>query len=323
MIVSDMLYGEADIEPVLSDILKSGPVQRLKGINQAGVTKYVKEGRSSTRFSHVVGVMLFLKNIGASLEEQIAGLLHDVPHTAFSHVIDFVFENENHEYHEKFHEKIIMESEIPSILRKHGYDAEDFLHASDFGLLERDLPNLCADRIDYTLRDASAYFGLLDRMKGYIDSFSVYKGEIIMDDGAMARSFGEDYLRLDYECWSDPLEITVFMIAADAIKAALESGEISHDDLFETDDFVFSLLKSSGNEKVRESMEKLNPNLKIKIDEDDYDFVAKSKLRYIDPKFSDGGRIKRASTAFPDFKKKIREHNRIMRKGFPVKIVSW
>ena len=37
--------------------------------------------------------MLLIKKLGGSVEEQIAGLLHDVSHTAFSHVIDYVFDN--------------------------------------------------------------------------------------------------------------------------------------------------------------------------------------------------------------------------------------
>jgi HD superfamily phosphohydrolase len=37
--------------------------------------------------------MLLVRRLGASLEEQIAALLHDVSHTAFSHVIDSVDHN--------------------------------------------------------------------------------------------------------------------------------------------------------------------------------------------------------------------------------------
>ncbi len=36
--------------------------------------------------------MMLVNRLGGSLEEQIAALLHDVSHTAFSHVIDYVLE---------------------------------------------------------------------------------------------------------------------------------------------------------------------------------------------------------------------------------------
>ena len=101
-----------------------------------------------------MGVMLLLHKLGASVEEQVAGLLHDVPHTAFSHVIDFVFRTEKHNFHELHHERVIMGSEIQGILDKHGFDVKRILDEHKFPLLEKDLPDLCADRVDYTLRDS-------------------------------------------------------------------------------------------------------------------------------------------------------------------------
>jgi len=103
MQIHDRVYGEVQIDnPVLIELMHSAPLQRLKRINQAGVAQYVLPRKNITRYEHCVGVMILLKRLGASLEEQIAGLLHDVPHTAFSHVIDFVFASERHDYHENF-----------------------------------------------------------------------------------------------------------------------------------------------------------------------------------------------------------------------------
>ena len=111
MLIKDIVYGDVEIdEPVLIELINSDALQRLKHINQAGASKYIMP-KPVTRFEHCVGAMILLKRLGASLEEQIAGLLHDVPHTAFSHVIDFVFKtckldylDKNHNYHEKHHE---------------------------------------------------------------------------------------------------------------------------------------------------------------------------------------------------------------------------
>ena len=124
MEVDDKVYGQTKIEePVLIELINSSPVQRLKGICQGGPSKYANN-RTVTRYDHSVGVMILLKRLNATIEEQIAGLLHDIPHTAFSHVIDFVFKNDSHEFHEKFHEKMVMNSEIPSILDRHGIDID-------------------------------------------------------------------------------------------------------------------------------------------------------------------------------------------------------
>lgn len=101
MKINDRLYGEADLEPVLTDLIHSKAVQRLNGIHQGGACFLVNPAWNISRCEHSIGVMLLIRRLGGSLEEQIAGLLHDVSHTAFSHVADDVFNMENEDYHEQ------------------------------------------------------------------------------------------------------------------------------------------------------------------------------------------------------------------------------
>lgn len=101
MIVEDSVFGKFEVkEPVLIELLNSKAMQRLKMISQVGIPdKYYSYGCGS-RYEHSLGVLFLLKKLDASLEEQVAGLLHDVSHTAFSHVADWVFgtkENENYQ----------------------------------------------------------------------------------------------------------------------------------------------------------------------------------------------------------------------------------
>jgi hypothetical protein len=46
---------------------------------------------------------------------------------------------------------------IPHILRKHGLDPECVLEEANFPLLELDAPAVCADRLDYGIRDAHSF----------------------------------------------------------------------------------------------------------------------------------------------------------------------
>src|SRR3989344_5458970 len=91
--LNNKLYGRYKItEAVLIDLINSKALQRLKGIHQAGAWNlHYSFKKSFTRYDHSLGVMLLLRKFGASIEEQIHGLLHDISHTAFSHVADFVF----------------------------------------------------------------------------------------------------------------------------------------------------------------------------------------------------------------------------------------
>src|SRR4051794_33593470 len=157
-VVTDALWGPVELgEPVLAELVRSAPVQRLRGINQAGAGFYLfPEQRRSTRFEHSIGVMGLLSLLGAPLEERVAGLLHDVPHTAFSHTADVVFPNDERNYHERFHEAVIMQSGVPGILQRHGVPLRAALEPALYPYLEQPLPDLCADRVDYALRDALA-----------------------------------------------------------------------------------------------------------------------------------------------------------------------
>ena len=103
MLIEDAVYGDRELkEEVLKELIDSRPFQRLKNIHQAGPQPFFMYKYPMTRYEHSIGVMLLLRDHGASLEEQIAGLLHDVPHTAFSHMVDFVYDTDEHDYHDRF-----------------------------------------------------------------------------------------------------------------------------------------------------------------------------------------------------------------------------
>lgn len=155
IIVLDRIYGITKIDsPVLIELIRSKPVQRLKKISQFGVPDEFYHLKNYSRYEHSLGVMLLLKQLGASEEEQIAGLLHDVSHTAFSHVVDWVIGTGHVEdYQDTQHKDVIASSKITNILKRYGYNPHKIADYHHFPLLERELPIVCADRADYSLRE--------------------------------------------------------------------------------------------------------------------------------------------------------------------------
>jgi hypothetical protein len=100
--VSDPVFGRQRVEePVLLELLETDVVRRLAGVHQAGASYLVRPGRDVMRFEHSVGVMLLIRQLGGDLSEQVSGLLHDVSHTAFSHVLDRVHRRKDEDYHER------------------------------------------------------------------------------------------------------------------------------------------------------------------------------------------------------------------------------
>jgi len=89
IVIHDRIYGDHTItEPVLIDLLKSPSVLRLSRVGQHGITSFVGLTPNVTRFEHSVGAFLVVRQVGGTVTEQVVGLLHDISHTAFSHVID-------------------------------------------------------------------------------------------------------------------------------------------------------------------------------------------------------------------------------------------
>ena len=124
IIIHDSIYGRQLIqEPVLLELIKSKPIQRLKKISQFGIPDEYYHVKNFYRYEHSVGVMILISRLGGSTEEQVAGLLHDVSHTAFSHVIDWVVGEAGDEtYQDTRHEDIISSEEISGILKRYKYE---------------------------------------------------------------------------------------------------------------------------------------------------------------------------------------------------------
>jgi len=133
----DRIYGNFELsEPVLIKLIQSNAMQRLQGILQHGITGMIGICSMSTRFEHSVGVMRLVQKMGGSLKEQIAALVHDVSHTAFSHVIDHVFKQaDTQSFHEERKEWFFQQSDIPDILNQYGYQWQEFLDEDQFGIL--------------------------------------------------------------------------------------------------------------------------------------------------------------------------------------------
>ncbi len=106
MKISDPVYGVMEFtDSAVKEIIGLPHFQRLKRIGAGGLLGELKEKGRYTRYEHSIGTMMLLQRLGARREEQIAGLLHDVSHTAFSHTIDYVlgdplksdFQDANHD----------------------------------------------------------------------------------------------------------------------------------------------------------------------------------------------------------------------------------
>ncbi|MGH1327431.1 HD domain-containing protein [Bacillus pretiosus] len=324
MVISDVIYGECEVDPVLEELILSKSVQRLKGIHQAGASYLMNEKWNVTRFDHSVGVMLLIKKLGGSVEEQMAGLLHDVSHTAFSHVIDYVFDNRNESYHEEIFSSVVKNSEIPAILAKYGYNYEDILlDDSKWTLLERSAPELCADRVDYTLRDMYTYgYISLEEAQDFLDDLIAVDGKMVLQNIEMAEWFTETYYKEVIDFFMKPMNIYGNDMLAKTLKLALHKKVIHADDFLLEDEELISKLQLCKDQEVGALLSKVHPNVKVKEDRNNYDLYQKNKVRLIDPPLFREGEVVPSSAV----SEKIRQMSEIAYekavRGMYVKVIS-
>jgi HD superfamily phosphohydrolase len=283
----DRLWGEIRLDdPALEELALSGPVQRLRGIHQSGASyNLFPERKPSTRYEHSLGVMHLLGLLGASLEERAAGLLHDVPHTAFSHTADVLFPNEEHNFHERFQHAIVMGSEVPGILQRHALPLSAGLEPEAYGLLERPLPGLCADRLDYALRDAlTAGLATVEEAHVFAEALRVHEGEIVVGELDAARWFGRLYAEANAALWTGPSEAGSYWALAGAIRRAYDTGGFTDADLFSTDDEAMGKLRALGDPIIQVYLALLEPGTEfIEVGEGEPHFKTAMKYRRVDP----------------------------------------
>jgi len=323
MIIKDKVYGEQKIDdPLIIELINSPEMQRLKGVGQYSTWKLINPRLNTTRFEHCFGVYCLLKRFEASFDEQIAGLLHDINHTAFSHVIDYVLgDPSTQDYGDSQHKEIFMNSTIPSLLAKRNIDASKISEHDNFGLLERELPDLCCDRLDYCLRDAICCgFIKQEDVDRILNGLVVCNGEIICKNKDSAFLIAKLFLKMSKYLWTNEVNAGSYLILANALKIALKNKIIKENDFYTTDKALLDKLIKSRNKKIIELLNKINKGLITLGTKEDYDIYSKSKVRYVDPKFIDHGKLRKLSEVDADFKKEIDKFKEGIKKGFYIKI---
>jgi len=319
----DIIHGITDIrDDLILELVDTDALRRLESIHQAGATAYVYPRRCHTRFDHSVGVMLLLRRLRASWREQVAGLLHDISHTAFSHVSDWVFPTPDAEgsYHETIYENLLWSSEVPTVLAAYGLAVADVLEETRYPLLEQPAPALCADRLDYFLRDALVEKLITsEEVSRCLLHLVVHEGHIVVNDLAVARWLATRYLETDQRIWSNPLDICAYQVLAEAIQLALADGFIVREMLVSTDDDVMALLRSSPNPAIQKRLQLLSPRATYAIDSEDYaseDYASEDydsevtidKVRAVDPPVLVGKQVTPLSELDEGFRETLEEH---------------
>ncbi|MGB5100137.1 MAG: HD domain-containing protein [Methanothrix sp.] len=207
----DPVHGAIQIDELERHLILSRPMQRLKGIKQLGLVETVYPGASHSRFEHSLGTMYMAgrmaEHLGLVWEEvrkvRIAGLLHDLGHSALSHAVEGVLRRNPDiqpslagrrvSRHEEFTRQIIAahpfgEEALQVAERDFGNADELFLEIADIASGARAplgqiiVGDLDADRIDFLLRDShhtGVSLGLVDTDQ-ILQALTISNGRIVL-----------------------------------------------------------------------------------------------------------------------------------------------
>jgi HD superfamily phosphohydrolase len=300
MKIFDRVYGKEEVnESVFVDLINSKPVQRLKGLNQYGIPDEYYHKKNFLRYDHSMGVFILLRKLGADLDEQIAGLLHDVSHTAFSHVIDlFMGDPTKEDYQDSIHSNFITESEIPSILERYKIETPAVNELKNFSLLDKEAPSLCVDRVDYTLRELKEEWDprIINQI---IDDLVNFRGQLVFKTKSIAELFAEKYSYLQNTHWSGDQARARYHILSEILRIAMENKIISMDAFKLRDNEVINLLVESKNPSILRRLDLLKKGFEIV--ESSQGIELKKKFRHIDPEVLNGNSFPPLSKLSKDY----------------------
>ncbi|MFW6110206.1 MAG: HD domain-containing protein [Patescibacteria group bacterium] len=311
MIYEDRIYGKAKIEhPLVLQLINHPLMTRLKGVNQAGYYKPFFGKDLYDRFEHSVGVYLLLRKFGAPFEEQIAGLIHDISHPVFSHCIDYALENgsgEKQSHQDSIFANYIRKSDLPDLLSEYGININYLLNEENFPLKEKDLPDLCADRLDYSLRNAiSLGVNSINQVNQFISSLQTKDVKWVFSSFSVAKKYARTfrYMNKKYYCgWKSAL---MFASVGELVNYCLRKGYLTQKDLFTTDHEILEKVKTHlDDKKLLTLWERMNNKVEVQKDPERYQKKVACKSRIVDPYFKNGKKILRLSKAYSDWNKTV------------------
>jgi uncharacterized protein len=295
----DRVYGRVSIaDPEILDLIGCATFERLKGVRQAGPSALAFPFKDVTRYEHSLGVFNLLRRLRAPRREQVAGLLHDISHTAFSHAVDFVFTSTEQDHHEQLKPLMLDRPDISRALAGLGYSPCDFYDDSVYPLLEQPIPVLCADRLDYFLRDGLACDVVKPEfVKRILGCLAVVDHRIVLTDVTVAHEATALFATMNRDWWASPVEAFIYNEFADALREGLRLGAIEHDDLLTEDMLVLEKLEAAGSRRIAKKLQlirQLDPELAL-------DYVPRivPKERWLDPPVLIKGAVQQLSSLAP------------------------
>ena len=328
--IVDTVWGKEKItSPLIEELIKTKPVQRLKYIDQSGPLVYFGLAPKFSRYEHSIGVLLLLQKAKAPIAEQVAGLLHDVSHTAFSHLGDHLFykDNEEKSYQDLIHLQFLQKYHVDEVTGKYDIGISKLdpdLH--EYTALERPQPDLCADRIQYIV-----HTGVILNKINKIDANQIIQdlhfenGTWYFTDKLLAKKFAVLSLEFTEELWSSPWNFVFYEYFSKILKRTFAAKQITADDIkYGVDQEVLDKLYKIKDPKIHKALAHL-PNIHQIFKVVEYgngEFNTTPKFRGVDPWVLKKGKYRRLTEIDKEYKNLFEMTKAWCKKGYGVRLLK-
>ena len=164
-------------------------LQRLSGIGLLCGTDWTSLYKNRffySRLDHSIGVALIIWNFTKDKTQTIAGLLHDVSTTVFSHVSDFrkgdaLTQTSTEEPTQKM---ILSDFALCNLLQQDGIDPKKVVDYHIYPIADNEIPSLSADRLEYMYPSGAALDGSwsLEEIAKTYNELTIFKNEENKDE---------------------------------------------------------------------------------------------------------------------------------------------
>ena len=269
--VRDSIHDYIDLDELESSLVDTEPYQRLRWIKQLGSANLVYPGANHTRLEHSIGVSHLVKQMASQSDVpndeiplvSIAGLLHDLGHSPYSHLADELPFGKDHV---EVTQDIINYSQISDILSDQGFDINEVCNLikgdHKYGsLISGDIDG---DRLDYLMRD-SHYTGVKTGVDTgrLVTKMSITDNELVIGESGLpvVETFLTSRSIMFPTVYFHPFSRGAELMLARATTAAIDNDVFTYDSFVSFTDHKFlSELNLAGglSQKLVNDFEKRN-----------------------------------------------------------------
>lgn len=321
----ETLYGKVTFtDPLLLSLSTHPAFTRLRQIDVAGPSRYLRTMPSYSMFEHAMGVLSLLIKFNRPLDEQTASLLAFVAHSVFGDFGSFMFDTPGRDMFELDTQKdFIKRTSLDKILEKYKFptDKWDPLQTR-YPSINGKAPELSAQSIDETLRMAFAY-KMIDRpgITRLLNDLKFENGKWYFLSQQAASKFAKIAMYFAENFWGAPVTYMVNRWMGQAMKRAIDMGRMNINQIrFGIDEGILKTLIALRDPQINSLLKKASDPYKFfrVVYVGGYESKFTPPFKALDPLVMDGGTLKALSQMDPEFEKDFIRLRDKMAQGFKV-----